>query len=66
VTLAEHLDACARAFIQRALKKQDGNVRATGEAIGVPYSTLHRHIERLGLSEWLRETYPSGPRQPPR
>lgn len=43
------LEQVERELIEQALSAANGNVRAAGDALGVPRSTLYRKLKRLGL-----------------
>jgi hypothetical protein len=65
-TLSEAQDRAAYAAIRAALVAHSGNVREASKVLAVSPSTLHRHIDAVGLRGWLTDEYERGARQPVR
>jgi DNA-binding NtrC family response regulator len=49
-TLSQAVDTYERALISAELARQSGNVARTGDALGVPRTTLHDKMRKYGLS----------------
>lgn len=58
-----HVEEADAEAIRRALAAVDGHIPSAAAVLGVTRGVMYHRIARLGLMDWIRDTYPSPKRR---